>query len=43
MSFELEKFGKIFIEEVRDGSIDFFKKTIDGRMQGMTSQRVINF
>ncbi len=37
---KLESFGKVFIDEVRDNTIDIFEKMFDGRMKGLTSQIV---
>ena len=40
MNNSLEKFGQIFIEEVRDYTIRTYKKIFDGSMKGLTAQEV---
>lgn len=36
----LEEFGKIFISDVRDNTIDTFNKIFNGTMKGMTAEKV---
>lgn len=40
MSNNLENFGEIFINEVRDNTLETFEKMFDGRMKGLTAQNV---
>lgn len=40
MENNLEIFGQIFINEIRDNTIDIFEKMFDGRMKGLTAQNV---
>lgn len=37
---KLENFGEVFIDEVRDNTIDIFEKMLDGKMKGLTAQVV---
>ncbi len=34
------KFGELYIQEVRDRSIDHFERMVDGRMKGLTAQEI---
>lgn len=36
----LEEFGKIFISEVRDNTLNTFSKIFSGTMKGMTAQKI---
>lgn len=36
----LENFGEVFVNEVRDNTIEIFEKMFDGRMKGLTAQTV---
>ena len=40
MSKSLDKFGEVFIGEVRDNTIETFEKIFDGRMRGLTAENV---
>lgn len=36
----LEKFGEVYIKEVRDNTMETFEKIFDGRMKGLTAQSI---
>ena len=40
MSYNLDEFGKVFIDSVRDNTIDNFERMFDGRMKGLTAEEV---
>ena len=40
MSNKLDNFGKIFISEVRDNTLEAFEKMFNGSMKGLTAQNV---
>lgn len=40
MSDNLQEFGELFINDVRDNTIETFEKMFDGRMKGLTAEKV---
>ena len=39
---KLEKFGELFVKEVRDNTIEMFQKMVNGNLKGLTAQTVQN-
>lgn len=40
MKNNLERFGEVFINEIRDNTIETYEKIFDGSMKGVTAQNV---